>query len=177
MNKKQMIKEQKKIKKEKKDAERMFNDDKEIYNVFKIALGVIIFLVVSYIVVNIFKGNLNVFNKKNIPIESIDNTMVIAGTMFNKSESEYYVLAFDMKDEINTYYDALVSNYRGDKTLYKLDLSSGLNSSFISDKTVISNDLTKLKLSGPTLLVIKGNNIVNSYTNEEDITKYLNSEK
>ena len=44
MNKKQMIKEQKRIKAERKEVETLFRDDKEVYKVFKIALGVILFI-------------------------------------------------------------------------------------------------------------------------------------
>lgn len=177
MNKKQMIKEQKRLKRERKEAAVLFNDDKEVYNVFKIALGVIIFLVASYFIVNLLRGNFNFFNKKNLETEEIDSSMVMVGTMFNKSDSEYFVLAYDLTNKVNPLYNALVSNYSGSKELYKLDLSSGFNTAFVGSETVISNDLTKLKLSGPTLLVIKGDKIVSSYTKEEDIEKYLTSEK
>ncbi len=177
MNKKQMIKEQKRLKRERKEAAVLFNDDKEVYNVFKIALGVILFLVVAYFIVNLLRGNFNFFNKKNLKTEEIDSSMVIVGTMFNKSDSEYLVLAYDLTDKVNPIYNALVSNYDGSKTLYKLDLSSGFNASFIGDESVINSDLTKFKLSGPTLMVIKGDKIVSSYTKEEDIEKYLTDEK
>lgn len=177
MNKKQIIKEQKRLKKESKEASQLFSDDKEVYNVFKIAIGVILFLAVSYLVVNILRGNFNFFNKSNLKSEDLDSSMVMVGTMFNKSDSEYLVLAYDMSDELNGYYPALVSTYNGSKTLYKLDLSSGFNSSFVGNESVINSDLTKLKLSGPTLLVIKGDKIVSSYTKEADIEKYLKNEK
>ena len=122
MNKKQMIKEQKRIKQEQKEVSQLFKDDKEIYGVFKIALGVILFLGLSYLLVNLFRGNINLFNKDNIPTEAIDNSMVIAGTMFNKSSEEYYVLAYDLSDNNTTFYSALVDNYSGDKKIYKVDL-------------------------------------------------------
>ena len=177
MNKKQIIKEQKRLKKERKEASQLFSDDKEVYNVFKIAIGVILFLAVSYLIVNILRGNFNFFNKDNLKSEDLDSSMVMVGTMFNKSDSEYLVLAYDMSDELNGYYPALVSTYNGSKTLYKLDLSSGFNSSFVGNESVINSDLTKLKLSGPTLLVIKGDKIVSSYTKEADIEKYLKNKK
>ena len=177
MNKKQMLKEQKRLKKERKEASQLFGDEKEVYNVFKIALGVILFVALSFVIVNIFKGNLNIFNKKNLKTEGIDNTMVMVGTMLNKSDSEYYVLAYDMNDDTNPFYSALVNNYSGEKTLYKLDLSSGFNTAYIGSESNITTDFTKLKLSGPTLLVIKGDKIISSYTKDDDITKYLSSEK
>ncbi len=175
MNKKQMIKEQKRLKQERKEVSQLFKDDKDVYNVFKIALGVLLFLGLSYVIVNIFRGNINLFNKKNAATEEIDSSMVMVGTMFNKSSEEYLVMAYDLSDDNNPYYSVLVEQYSGEKTLYKLDLSSGFNANYIGEESVISNDLNKLKFNGPTLLVIKDDKIVSSYTKEEDITKYLNS--
>ncbi len=175
MNKKQMLKEQKRLKQERKEVSQLFKDDREVFNVFKIALGVLLFLGLSYVIVNVMRGNFNLFDKKNIATESIDSSMVMVGTMFNKSDEEYYVMAYDLNDEINPYYSVLLEQYSGDKKIYKLDLSSGFNANYVDKEAVISSDLSKLKFSGPTLLVIKGDKIVSSYTKEADITKYLNS--
>ena len=174
MNKKQMIKEQKRIKQEQKEVANLFNDDKEIYNVFKIALGVILFIGLAYVCINIVNGNWKVFTKDNIAIEQIDNKMLIVGTMFNKEENEYLVLAYDMKDDAQKFYDALTSNYSGQPNLYFIDLSSGFNNKFISEKTIISNNLEELKFGGATLLVINKDKITKSYTTENEIVNYFN---
>ena len=63
MNKKQMIKEQKRLKQEKKEVANLFNDDKEVYNVFKIAIGVILFIGLAYIGINIINGNWKIFTR------------------------------------------------------------------------------------------------------------------
>ena len=173
MNKKQMIKEQKKLKQQKKEAAVLFKDDKEVYNVFKIAIGVILFIGLVYVGINIFNGNWNILTKSNKKATEIDSQMVIAGTMFNKEEDEYLVLAYDMQNEKQAFYAALVSNYNATKKLYLLDLSSGFNTDFIGEKTIVSNDLNKLKFGGPTLLVVKADKITKSYTTEEDIVKIL----
>lgn len=174
MNKKQMIKEQKKIKQQQKEAAVLFKDDKEVFNVFKIALGVLLFIGLVYVGINIINGNWNILTRNNKKSTEIDSQMVMAGTMLNKEEDEYYVLAYDMQEKSQVMYAALASNYTGVKHLYLLDLSSGFNINFISDKTVVSNDLSKLKFGGPTLLVIKGNKITKSYTTENDIVKVFN---
>lgn len=172
MNKKQMLKEQKRLKQERKEAATLFKDDKEVLNVFKIALGVILFLGLSFVIINIMNGTWNLFTSKNDKTESIDNTMVMVGTMFNKSDEEYLVMAYDLSDENQTFYSALIDNYTK-KTLYKLDLSSGFNANYVGDTSNITNDLSKLKFSSPTLLVIKGNNIVSSYNTETEIRDYF----
>ena len=174
MNKKQMIKEQKRIKEEQKQVATLFQDDKEIYNVFKIALGVIIFIGLAYVCLNIINGNWKLFTKENIPTEEIDEKMLIVGTMFNKEDGEYLVLAYDMKDEKEAFYVALTDSYSNSPKLYYIDLSSGFNNKFIGDKTVISNDLEKIKFNGATLLKINKDKIVKSYTTEKEIVDYFN---
>lgn len=171
MNKKQMLKEQKKLKQQQREVATLFKDDKEVYNVFKIALAVILFIGLVYIGVNIFKGDL--LTKSNKKTTEIDSQMVIAGTMFGKEDNEYLVLAYDMKEKSQEFYGALASNYNDSKKLYLLDLSSGFNANLISDKTVVSNDLSKLKFGGATLLSIKGNSITKSYTTESEIVKFF----
>ena len=173
MKKKEIIKEQKKLKEQKKEVETLFKSDKDVYNVFKIALGVILFIGLVFVGMNIVNGNWNLFNKDNKKTTEIDYRMVIAGTMFNKEENEYLVLAYNMQDKKDAIYYAAASNYQGDKKLYYLDLSSGFNESFIGDKPVMSSDLNKLKFSGATLLVIKGDKITKSYTKEAEIIKFF----
>ena len=165
MNKKQMIKEQKRLKQERKEVATLFKDDKEVYNVFKIALGVILFIGIIYAGINILNGNWNLFTKKNVPVTEIDSKMVMVGTMFNKEDSEYLVLAYDINDKSQ--------GYSGTDKLYILDLGSGFNKDFIGEKSVISEDLTKLKFSGPTLLVINKDKITKSYATEKEIIDYL----
>ena len=174
MNKKQMLKEQKRIKKERRDAEKLFNDDKEVYDVFKIALGVIGFILIAFVAINIFNGNWNLFNKKNRQETQIDPKMVMVGTMFNKEDGEYLVLAYDMQDN-NSVYAYLASNYYGSPNLYYLDLSSGFNSNFIGEKTIVSDDLSKLKFSSATLMLINKDKITKSYITEDEIVNYFNN--
>ena len=175
MNKKAILKEQKRLKAERRQTERLFNDEKEVYNVFKIGLGVIAFIILVFVFVNIANGNLNIFNKKNDIREEVDNKMLMAGTMFSKEENEYLVLAYDMNGNDKDFYALLSDGYSDTINLYYLDLSSGFNRDFIGDKTIISNDLSKLKFKGATLLLINKDKIVKSYTSEKDIVNYFNS--
>lgn len=175
MNKKQMLKEQKRLKEERKQTEKLFNDDKEVYNVFKIGLGVLVFIGLAFVIINIANGTWNIFNKKNNNVTEIDSKMVMAGTMFNKEDNEYYVLAYDMNDDKNDFYGVIIDNYHGNKELYLLNLASGFNKDFIGEKAVISDNLSKLKFHGSTLLLIKKDKIVKSYQIEEEIINILNN--
>jgi len=174
MNKKQMIKEQKKLKQQRKEAEVLFNDDKEVFNVFKIAIGVLLFIGIVYAGINIFNGNWGIFTKDNKKTTEIDSKMLMIGNMFNKEDNEYLVFAYDMSDEKEAFYGALINNYQDTtKSLYYVDLSSGFNTNFIGEKTVISSDLTKLKFGGAALLSIKGDKIIKSYTTEKEIVDFF----
>ena len=175
MNKKQIMKEQKRIKQERRQAEKMFADDNGVMNTVKITVGVLLFILISFAVINIAKGNWNLFSKKNQTITPIDSSMVIVGTMFKDQEEDYLVLAYDMKGIDKELYSYLAQNYGGTLDLYYLDLSSGFNSMFIGDTPNITNDLSQFRLSGPTLLVISNKQIKESYTEQDAIMNYLNS--
>ena len=176
MNKKQMLKEQKRLKQERKDAQKLFQDDREVSTVIKITIGVILFIGIAFCVINIANGTWNIFSVKNVETE-IDPNRVIVGTMLNKEDTEYLVLAYDMKEVMNDHYAALASNYNGSTKLYLLDLSSGFNSKFVGEKANITSDLEKLVFSGPTLMEIKEGKITKSYTDEKAIIDYFASKK
>ena len=174
MNKKQMLKEQKRLKQERRDAEKLFGDNNGVNNLVKITIGVVGFILIAFALINIFNGNWNIFNKSNQKATEIDPKMVMVGTMFNKEDGEYLVLAYDMQDN-NSVYAYLASNYYGSPNLYYLDLSSGFNSNFIGDKTIVSEDLSKLKFSSATLMLINKDKITKSYTTEDEIVNYFNN--
>ena len=176
MNKKQILKEQKRIKQERRESEKMFRNDNGIANTLKITLGVLLFIGLSFVTINVARGNWNLFSKKNRNATEINPDMVIAGTMFNKEEdSEYLVLAYDMQESTKDLYAYIAQNYGGTMSIYYLDLSSGFNDKFIGETSNITNDLSNLKFAGPTLLVVKKDQIIASYITEEDIINYLSS--
>ena len=175
MNKKQMLKEQKRLKRERKESEKMFRSDDGMSDFLKITIGVILFIGITFAFINISNGNWNLFNKKNRNITEIDSKMLIVGTMFNKEDEEYLVLAYDMSTMDADIYNYLSKNYYDSPNLYLIDLSSGFNQDFIAENTNISNDLDSLKFGGPTLLLINKDKITASYTTEEQIISYFSS--
>lgn len=173
MKKKQILKEQKKLKQDRNQVYMDLSKKEDASKILYIALGVIAFLGIAFVLVNIINGTWNIFNKKNDYVSEIDSTLVMCGTMFDKEDEEYYVLAYHIDSTDEQIYSAIMDKY-SDKKIYRLDLSSGFNKSCVSsDKSVISSDLSKLKLTGPTLLRIKDKKIINSYTNKNDIVEYF----
>lgn len=177
MNKKQILKEQKKLKAQRKEVSVLFNDDKDVYKIFKILIGVVLFIGIAFALINILNGTWNLFGTKSVHTTEIDSSMLMVGNMFNKEDDEYLVLAYDMDKEENNFYGALTENYYGSQKLYYIDLSSGFNRDFIGNKTVISEDLSKLKFGGATLLVVNKDKITKSYITEKEIVDYFTKQK
>lgn len=174
MKKKEMLKEQKKLKEDRNRVYLDFNDSKEVKNVIFITIGVILFIGLAWLIAAFKNGDLDLLTKENDPIPEINNDLLICGTLYKPTDKEYYVLAYKPNNEDETYYQSIASKYDDSKMkLYTLDLESVLNQNCISNKTVIDSDLTKLKLSSETLLKIKNNKIVKAFTTKKSITEEL----
>lgn len=176
MKKKEMLKEQKRLKEARNEKFLDFNDKNDIKNVLYISIGVILFIGVVFLIINIANGTWTSYNRKN-PIPSIDNKLLMCGTLFNRSDKEYLVLAYNIKNENDVVYNALVESYKGDLPLYYLDLESGFNKHCVGDKSSLVSDSTKIMFNTQTLLHIKDGKIVKTYTTKEQIKDYLTKEK
>lgn len=101
----------------------------------------------------------------------------IVGTILNRPEKEYYVMVFDLSDnDAYNYYSIAVNYTRNEESLplYYVDLSSDLNKSHVSDKTVVENvDVKDMKFGEITLLKIKNGKISKALTDAEKIEKEL----
>lgn len=173
MNKKQMKKEQERLKRERNQVYMDFNDKNDIKKVLYVSLGVIGFVLIVFVVINIFNGTWNLFTRENDPISDQGENRVMCGTLLNRNDTEYLVLAYDFENDKNTFYPVLKDTYTMFEKIYELDLHSGFNKACVGDKTNITSDIKKLKLSGPTLLKVKDNKIVESYTTKETIKNYF----
>lgn len=173
MKKKEMLKQQKKIKEENNRKYLDFSDKSTKLGALWITLGVIAFIALTYFIINLFNGNISLFSRKNTIVPEIDNSKVVCGTMFNRTEEEYYVLAYYPEDKNNPIYDVLVENYSGTTKLYTLNLNSGFNKTCIGETTNITNDLNNLKISNITLIHIKNGNVSESFQDTNKIKEIL----
>ena len=104
MNRKQVLKDMKKKKKEK-------NFEEETNYVSRFILYLLIFLIlliIGYLIIGIFVNKTISFNKKDTKETSkvtIDNNTILAGEIFDQKEDEYYVLVYN-KNEENSNKDA-----------------------------------------------------------------------
>lgn len=162
----------------------IINDEYSIQKMIKITLILIVvfgaFYLITYFVVNNRKED------KASTYTVIDSSKILLSNIFSKSEEEYYVLAtmpskyssnYQMVD-YNKLYDEYVNKYKQSDdsvTFYYVDLDDALNKNYIGKETVISNDLSELKVNDDVLFKIKNKEIENSYVGKDEIIAELSN--
>jgi len=126
-------------------------------------------------------------NSEEDIVETIQNEKILASSIFNKNNDEYYVLIYDSSNDWADYYSMVYDEYKSvvnEKKLYWVDLSVGFNSDIIAEDDEESNPGAKkyeeLKVKSPTLIHIKKGKNVDYYEGEDvvkELTKIINSFK
>ena len=170
---KKMLEKEKREKKEYKES----NAGMNLKTFVIISICVILFIILMYTFTKIKTGEWNLFTKENSVTYSAEmqDVKILCGSILNRKEEEYFVLAYDIKDESSSIYETIIERYNGKSSnikLYKLDLSNSRNGICMGDLN-ITNDITSLKLSIPTLIKVKNGNIVESYTDYNSIKTTL----
>lgn len=176
MKKKEMMKEQKRLKEARNEKFLDFSDSNDVKKIIYIAVGVVLFIGLFFVIMNLVNGTWFNYKRQN-PIPQIDTKLLMCGTIFNRTDSEYLVLAYNVNDENDIVYASLFESYTGSLPLYYLDLESGFNKGCVGEKSNFVNDSTKIIFSSQTLLHIKDDKIIKSYTGKDQIKKYLIEEK
>ena len=157
-------------------------DEYSIQSMLKIILIIILILGIFYLITYFW-----VKNKKEEKRESytvIDTSKILLNGLLSKPESEYYVLAtmpskYDSSYQILNYnrlYDEYVNKYKQQEdalVFYYIDLDDALNKNYLSDETIISNDLSELKVSDEVLFRIENSEIIDYYIGSEEIIDAL----
>lgn len=119
-------------------------------------------------------------NEESVQTGTIDYDVVSVGTMFNRSEDEYYVIIYDATDTQAVYYSTLINKYlNNEKSLrvYFCDLGNSLNKDYYVGKDQKSNpkakNVNELALKELTLLKFKKGKIVKYIENVDTIKKEL----
>lgn len=88
---------------------------------------------------------------------SYDSTL--AGSMFDKSENEYYVMIVDFSSDESIYVSSLGSSYKNKENhlpIYLLDLSNHFNKNIIGETSnPTAQNVSEMRVSEPTLIFIK----------------------
>lgn len=148
----------------------------EINRLIRIAFVVIFIFIMLYLVIGIFITKEIVLprggNKSTDSEIKTDTTNILANSVFDKKEKEYYVYFYDFKNE-NTEIADIVSNKLSSKTIYKVDTAEVLNKNYVvEDKSnKEAKKIEDLKVKENTIIKIKDKEIVEYYEGLEEIKK------
>lgn len=97
--------------------------------------------------------------KPEVQAATISYENILAGTIFNRQDEEYYVMIADFSGDENIYLSSLgnLYNKKTDKlNLYFVDLGNLMNKSIIGETSNPSaQEVANLSISEPTLILVK----------------------
>ena len=166
----------------KKDLYGKANYDEQVVTIAKISIGVIIVLALVYLVTALATGEIKLGNKskKDIPEATIQYEEIIAGSILNRQQDEYYVLAFNFTDTKASYYLSLKDSYKQNidaLPVYIVDLEKGFNNVLMPEENETYKEkpesINELKVKGPTILKVKKGNVTLRVEGEEKFTEEL----
>lgn len=167
-----MAKNDKKIKEKKYRSE----EQKEVIRFFIILISVLVVVCAVYGISRMFIKETNPYEDE-VTEGEINYDVVTVGTMFNRSDNEYYVALYEKDDASAILYSAIINKYsKKDKSLkvYFCDLTNSLNKEYVKD---VSNPNAKtiedVAFSKFTFVKIKNGKIVKYFENIDDVKKEL----
>ena len=167
----------KKIKTEKYRSE----EQTEMIRFVRILIIVIILILGIYFFTRIFvtKDLLNNEEEEKEILEgTVNYNLTMIGSLFNKPESEYYVMIYNTENLRSIYYSGLMTNYARNENALKVyfaDLDKELNQKFYDPENTNLDvtDISDLRVGDLTLLKIYLGRITDALTTEEDIANEL----
>ena len=169
LRRKQAKKEGKNLKNELYDMN--MDNDNQIYKFAKITIILLIMFVVLYIVVGIFiTKEFNLFENKDNEINDSVSNKILASSIFNQKEEEYYVYFYDFDNPNSTIESTLTSKLSDDK-IYRVDTKDALNQNYVTEDSgnKSAQTLEELKVVENTLIKIVNDEIVSYYESEDEI--------
>jgi hypothetical protein len=99
---------------------------------------------------------------------SISYEYILIGTVFNRSEKEYYVIFDDFEKDLHANISDIVSNKK--LPVYKVDMSKSENALFKSEESnTKAKDASELKINDVTVIKFKDHKIAEYITGVENI--------
>lgn len=166
----------------KKDLYGKANYNEQVVTIVKISIGVVIILAVVYLATALATGEIKLGNnsKKEIEESTIQYEEIIAGSILNRQQEEYYVLAFSFTDTQASYYLSLKDNYKKNEDalpIYIIDLDKGFNNILTPEKDEKYKEkpenIKELKVKGPTILKVKKQKVTSRVEGEEKFVEEL----
>ncbi len=183
--KKEVIKKSEKLKKTKNKQNSVTGDNfleqnADLVNLVKILFVVIAVIIVAYLAIAFINGEFKSKDKDDGDDAEVSGTIqnekILASSIFSKSDSEYYVLAYNTDDEWADYYSDLYQYYKGmnDENalpLFWVDLNDKFNANIVAAEGEETNcwasNYEELRLKSPTLIRVKDGKNADRYEGEE----------
>ena len=151
------------------------DNDNQIYKFAKITIILLIMFVVLYIVVGVFvTKEFDLFGSKDNEINDSVNNKILASSIFNQKDGEYYVYFYDFENMNSTIESTLTSKLK-DAKIYRVNTKDALNQNYVTEGSgnKSAQTLEELKVVDNTLIKIVNNEIVRYYETEEEIVSGL----
>ena len=152
-------------------------EEEQARRMLRIILGVVTFLALVWIGYSIVNGDLFKTKKKDEEVV-IQNDIILAGTTFNRNESEYYVLFYDFDGDNSTACATIFTVYKNTKPegtkMFVVNLGDKMNSKVLVTEraSVNTENATELKVMDATLLKIKDGKVVDTYAGIDEVNSY-----
>jgi len=143
-----------------------------------ITFGVLLVVVLIIYLLTLGAQKIGLFDegyyKPEIKTPVISYDKILSGTIFNREESEYYVIIFDSSKDSNIYYDGIISLYNQKEDhlkVYAVDLSNDMNKNIIGDNSNSGvQSVNDLSVKDGTLIKIS-NGVNTRYVEGEEAIK------
>jgi len=167
-----MVKNNKKIKQQKFMSEDMI----QVRNLIILLLIVVLVCVGIYFLTNKMIEKEEAKKETTQEEVSINYDIATIGTMFNRPESEYYVILYSEENNGEDY-SPILAQYRSSDNYIKtyfIDLDKYINKSVLKDTlNKKPNNSEEISVTGPTLYKIENGKVTKCYSTLEDITEIL----
>lgn len=135
-------------------------ESKEVKKFIIILLSIIVLVLAVYGITRLVNKDKDNNDDRTVTAGSIDYDKVSVGTLFNRADSEYYVIVYDGEAPNAIYYSALMNKYMDKEKsnkVYFCDLSNELNKKYYvgEDKDSNPNATTSSELAFKDLTLIK----------------------
>ena len=155
-------------------------DSYSLKSMLTIILIILVTFILFYIITFLVLDNKKVEDNKTYSTQ-IDSNKIIFNSLLNRSEDEYYVLAYKSKSDndkvdYKVLYDDYLKTYRmrtDALKVYEIDIDDAFNKQYIGEELNISDNLEELKINDEVLFKIKNNKIEETYIGNSEILDKL----
>ena len=155
--------------------QRNIDFEKYVFKILVIFIGVLLFLAIFYFITVGIVSNKD--DEDNNDETTIQYQEILAGSSFNMSDSEYYVVYYEFDDEELADFTSTIYNYSymGTYKLYTVNMNDGFNKKYVAedDSNPTPGDASDLAIKGPTLIKVIEGDCVEYVEGVDKITDYL----